>query len=99
MIRRAVAAEPNDAAYRDSLGWVLFRLGHLDEAWTELRKAVAAEKPEPEVLEHLADVLAAAKKPAEARETWTRRLKGYQNDRDDEKAHAIQEKLDRLKSK
>ena len=27
MIRKAVDAEPDNAAYRDSLGWVLFRLG------------------------------------------------------------------------
>ena len=41
MIREAVAAEPDNAAYRDSLGWVLFRLGKYPQAVAELKKAAA----------------------------------------------------------
>ena len=32
MIEKAVHAEPDNVAYRDSLGWVLFRLGQFPEA-------------------------------------------------------------------
>ena len=37
MIQKAVEGDPDNAAYRDSLGWVLYRLGRIDEevAWTE----------------------------------------------------------------
>ena len=39
MIRKAVEAEPENAAYRDSLGWVLFRQQKYAEAAAELQKA------------------------------------------------------------
>ena len=39
LIAKAVELEPNNGAYLDSLGWVNFRLGKLDEAETALRRA------------------------------------------------------------
>ncbi|MEE8451860.1 MAG: tetratricopeptide repeat protein [Thermoguttaceae bacterium] len=47
MVRHAVEAEPDNRAYRDSLGWVYYRLGRHDEAVAELEKAVAAAVEEP----------------------------------------------------
>jgi predicted Zn-dependent protease len=40
LIARAVALDPENSAYLDSLGWVHFRLGDLDEAERWLRRAV-----------------------------------------------------------
>lgn len=40
LISRAVALDPNNAAYLDSLGWVKYRLGDLDEAEHWLRRAI-----------------------------------------------------------
>jgi tetratricopeptide (TPR) repeat protein len=40
MIRKALAAEPENGAYLDSLGWVLFKRGKYDEALPYLEKAV-----------------------------------------------------------
>ena len=40
MIRLAVTAEPENAAYQDSMGWVLFKLERYEEARTHLQKAV-----------------------------------------------------------
>jgi tetratricopeptide (TPR) repeat protein len=40
LIARAVALDPENYAYLDSLGWVHFRLGDLDEAEHWLRRAV-----------------------------------------------------------
>ncbi|MGO8750569.1 MAG: tetratricopeptide repeat protein [Thermoguttaceae bacterium] len=54
MIQRAVAEEPENAAYRDSLGWVFYRLGRIPEAIAELEKATAKES-DPTVLEHLGE--------------------------------------------
>lgn len=48
MIRFAVEAEPDNRAYRDSLGWVYYRLERYDEAVVELEKAVAAVVNETE---------------------------------------------------
>ena len=45
MIRKAVAAKPDKAAYRDSLGWVLYRLGRNAEAVAELRRLPPARNP------------------------------------------------------
>ena len=72
MIERAVAAEPDNAAYLDSLGWVLFRLGKAAEALPHLEKAAEILKDEPDatVLEHLGDVLHALGHGVRAREAW-----------------------------
>jgi tetratricopeptide (TPR) repeat protein len=40
LIARAVALDPENSAYLDSLGWVHFRLGDLDEAERWLRRAI-----------------------------------------------------------
>jgi tetratricopeptide (TPR) repeat protein len=40
LIARAVALDPENPAYLDSLGWVHFRLGDLDEAEHWLRRAI-----------------------------------------------------------
>ena len=45
MIRTAVAAEPDNRAYRDSLGWVYYRLGRFAEAVAELEKAPTRSGP------------------------------------------------------
>ena len=50
------AAEPENAAYRDSLGWALFKLGRYDEAVVELEKAASVlTQPDGVVLDHLGD--------------------------------------------
>jgi tetratricopeptide (TPR) repeat protein len=56
LIRRAVALEPNNGAFLDSLGWVEFRLGKLDEAETYLRRALERLSRDPTVHDHLGDV-------------------------------------------
>ncbi len=55
MIEKAVKAEPDNMAYRDSLGWVLFRLGQFPEAVAQLEKAAADKKPDGTVFDHLGD--------------------------------------------
>ena len=76
MIRKAVAAEPENAAYRDSLAWVLHRLGRSEEALPYMEKAakLMAEEPDSTVLDHLGDILAALKRLPEARANWTKAL-------------------------
>ena len=39
MLQKAVQAEPDNVAYRDSLGWALYRVGRYTEALAELQKA------------------------------------------------------------
>ncbi len=68
MTREAVRVEPENAAYRDSLGWTLFRLGKHEAAAVELEKAVAIDPQEPEILEHLAKVYDSLKKHQKAKD-------------------------------
>jgi tetratricopeptide (TPR) repeat protein len=59
LIAKAVDLEPNNGAYLDSLGWVEFRMGKLDEAETNLRQAIQSSgtSSDPTVHDHLGDVL------------------------------------------
>jgi Flp pilus assembly protein TadD len=75
MIGIAVENYPNESAYRDSLGLVLFRLGHLNQALDELQTAVNLPGGQnPEGLEHLGDVLDALGQKTEAIESWKQGL-------------------------
>ena len=56
LIDRARVAEPGNAAIIDSYGWVLYRLGRLDEALVELRRAYTLQK-DAEIAAHIAEVL------------------------------------------
>ena len=56
LISRALKLRPDSAAVMDSMGWVLYRLGRLDEARDYLRKAYG-KNPDGEIGAHLAQVL------------------------------------------
>ena len=56
LIQKAVELAPNDPYIRDSLGWVEFRLGNLDEAARLLSHAYK-DRPDPEIAAHLGEVL------------------------------------------
>lgn len=56
LLEKAVAREPRNAAYLDSLGWAYFRLGRLDVAEKNLREAQRREPGDPTIVEHLGDL-------------------------------------------
>ncbi len=66
LIQKALKMQPDNGAYVDSLGWVLFRLGRNEEALTQLRRAAQLMKDDPTVLDHLSDVLQKLGKADEA---------------------------------
>lgn len=67
LITGALAVEPNNAAYLDSLGWVHYRLGDLDQAEYWLRRAVSLGGGDGTVLAHLGEVLLRRGQTEEAR--------------------------------
>ena len=75
-IRRALEKEPENAAYLDSLGWVLFQQGRYHEALDPLQRAsqLAAADPDPTIEEHLGDVLDKLGRRNEAIKAWERAL-------------------------
>ena len=56
LLEKAVAREPRNAAYLDSLGWAYFRLGRLDSAERRLREAYRREPTDPTIEEHIGDL-------------------------------------------
>lgn len=76
LIRRALADEPTNGAFLDSLGWVLFRQGRHAEALRELLRAteLLSDAPDPVVFEHLGDVYEMLGQQAEAASHWQKAL-------------------------
>ncbi len=68
LVKKALEAKPDSAAFLDSMGWVCFRRGDYERAVDLLERAVAEAPDEPTLLEHLADACARAgrKQRAEA---------------------------------
>ena len=93
MIEQAVREEPDNAAYRDSLGWVLFRQGRLQKAVVELEKAAASEA-DPVILDHLGDAYQNTDEPEKARDAWRRAVEAFQKAEEPEKAKNVQQKID-----
>ena len=76
MIRKAIAADPENGAYLDSLGWVLFKREKYEEALPYLEKAVKnSSGPGDEALwEHLGDVHDRLKHTPQALDAWKHAL-------------------------
>lgn len=72
MIRKAVEAEPENGAYLDSLGWVLFRLGKAEEALPFIQQAVEKGQGvgDETLHEHLGDILDKLGRAADAMASW-----------------------------
>jgi len=71
MINRALDNEPNNSAFRDSLGWVYYKRGQFAKAIEELTQAVSLPRGQQvEGFSHLADALYRAGRQDEARERY-----------------------------
>jgi tetratricopeptide (TPR) repeat protein len=76
LIEKAIKLAPDDAFIIDSLGWVQYRMGRLDESVTNLRLAFS-KRPDPEIAAHLGEVLWAQGNKEEARKIWRDSLKEH----------------------
>lgn len=74
MIKRALADDPNNAAYQDSLGWAYFKQNKLEDAEALLRQAATRESHDPTILSHLGDVYAKMGKDNLAEAQWQKSL-------------------------
>ncbi|MEM8960742.1 MAG: tetratricopeptide repeat protein, partial [Acidobacteriota bacterium] len=88
LIETAVAIDPENGAYIDSLGWAHFRLGDLDDARRVLEWAGRLVVDDPTVFEHLGDVYVALGEITSARRAYQRAL-----DLDSDDADRIRTKL------
>ncbi|MCL1961948.1 MAG: tetratricopeptide repeat protein [Desulfovibrionaceae bacterium] len=69
LIGQAVQLAPDDSFIQDSLAWVEFRLGHLDEA-RRILEAAYKNRPDPEIAAHLGEVLWTLGEQDAARAIW-----------------------------
>lgn len=73
LIEKAHAALPDDPAILDSMGWIAFREGRLQEAEQYLRQSLA-KFADGEIAAHLGEVLWAQGRKDEARVVWRAQL-------------------------
>ena len=74
LLEKAVAREPRNGAYLDSLGWLYFRQGKLDAAQRNLLEAHRREPDDPTIEEHLGGLLERQGEVAKAVAHWERAL-------------------------
>lgn len=73
LIQRALTLRPDEPAFIDSMGWVLYRLGDYENAVTYLRRALSLFKND-EVAAHLGEVLWVMGSEDEATLIWQEAL-------------------------
>jgi tetratricopeptide (TPR) repeat protein len=93
------SAEYENAAYVDSLGWVLFRRGKLAEARQALEKAAGLPdgKEDPNIWDHLGDVLFQLGESEKAKFAWQSARKLYLEERRSKKDGRLDEVERKLK--
>jgi tetratricopeptide (TPR) repeat protein len=80
LIDKAMKMAPGDPFIMDSMGWVQYRLGNLNEAEAQLRRAYTLRN-DPEIAVHLGEVLWHKGQKAAAQKLWREaRAKDPQND-------------------
>jgi tetratricopeptide (TPR) repeat protein len=69
LITRALAIKPDAPAVLDSMGWVQYRLGNIEESLEYLQRAYK-KLPDPEIAAHLGEVLWVMGNQSQADEVW-----------------------------
>jgi tetratricopeptide (TPR) repeat protein len=103
LISRALAEDPGNASYLDSMGWARFKQDRLQEAEEYLRKAVSRNGHNPEILAHLGDVLAKSGREDLAAAQWEKALEEWRRSspatQEPEKTTELEQKLSRAKNR
>lgn len=101
MISKALEHDPHNGAYLDSLGWVYYRMGRLEEAEKYLLLAIARVSRDPTVHDHLGDVYAKQGRLKEAIAQWEIAIREWEtsspSETDPAEIAKIQKKLEGAK--
>jgi tetratricopeptide (TPR) repeat protein len=76
LIEKAIALSPNDPYIMDSLGWVHYRMGNINQGLSYLQQAFVLN-PDPEIAAHLGEVLWVQGTKDEAEKIWRTALKNH----------------------
>jgi Tfp pilus assembly protein PilF len=77
MLKKAVASDPSNYAFLDSLAWAYFKQGQYVLAEDFERKAVMRMSTDPTVLDHLGEIEAKNGKLQQAIVDWQKSLQEY----------------------
>jgi len=100
MVRYALGEEPRNAAYMDSLGWVLYKKGDFAPAVHFLRKATrAAGGDDPIIFDHLGDACWRLGRRDEAKQHWQQAVKLSLKEQSEGKDPADPKMLSRARKK
>ena len=81
-IKRALASDPENGAFLDSMGWLHYRQGKYEQALTDsLNAAQELEADDPTVFEHIGDTYSVLNQDAQALEYWQKALVLDQTDK------------------
>ncbi len=102
-IKQALALDPSNSAYLDSLGWAYFKLGKYDLAEENLTKASIHMGTDATVQEHLGDLYQKTGRLKLAAAHWERAVQEWNKtvpaEQDSEAFAKVQQKLDAAKVK
>jgi tetratricopeptide (TPR) repeat protein len=91
-----ISAIPEDGYVRDSLGWVYYKLGEVEQAIIELEKAAEMVGNDPVIKEHLGDVYMQAEQFEKALAAYEAAYEFYG---EEEKKERITAKINSAKSR
>ncbi|MDH3329093.1 MAG: tetratricopeptide repeat protein [Desulfobulbaceae bacterium] len=90
-IQRAVHLKPDNGYMHDSLGWVYYRMGRIDEARQALEEAVRLTENDPIIYDHLGDVYLELGRKKDALEAYNKASSLIEEDSGAKKA--LQDKI------
>ncbi len=100
MIKIAIDLEPGNGAFQDSMGWVYYKMGKIEEAKYHINLAlqIMMEKKEedPVIYEHLGDIYYKMNDTINANENWK---KSYEINKDVSEKQRIKLKLQNISKK
>jgi len=70
MVEAALKLSPKNPSYRDTKGWILYRLGKYSDALTEVQAAMKDDAENAELYEHLGYILKALGRDSESKQAW-----------------------------
>jgi len=96
-ISKALRLKPNDGFIRDSMGWYYYKVGELEKAYVEIKKAWELVKTDTVIARHLAIVLRDLKKYSLAKKYLMEALKYCKKDSEKEKVLRDLESLEQIR--
>jgi Flp pilus assembly protein TadD len=101
LIKRALAEDPTNPAYLDSLGWAYFKQNKFSEAEEPLRKAASRESHDPTILSHLGDLYSKIGKDDLAEAQWQKSVDEWRRvlpgDFEPDRLAEVEQKISALK--